>query len=37
VFLFALPFTGGASEEGETIAELFSFSNKLCAMRPKIC
>ncbi|MDR1220884.1 MAG: hypothetical protein LBK73_14940 [Treponema sp.] len=29
--LAVLPFTGGAGEEGETIAELFSFSNELNA------
>jgi TolB-like protein len=27
--LAVLPFTGGSAEEGETIAELFSFSNEL--------
>jgi TolB-like protein len=30
--LAVLPFTGGTNEEGETIAELFSFSNELNAV-----
>jgi TolB-like protein len=30
--LAVLPFTGGVDEEGETIAELFSFSNELNAV-----
>jgi TolB-like protein len=30
--LAVLPFTGGTKEEGETIAELFSFSNELNAV-----